>query len=54
MGGFLNLGLLHGTMGKGLNTLKVKPNNCDIPCDYVHIVTVFQCCGVLILFVLNS
>jgi hypothetical protein len=54
MGGFLNLGLLQGMMGRGLNTLKVKPSNCDILCDYVHIITVFHCCVVLILFVLKS
>jgi len=43
MGGFLNLGLLQGTMGKGLNTLKVKPSNRVILCDYVHTVSVFHC-----------
>lgn len=30
-------------MGKGLNTLKLKPSNRDILCDYVHIFTVFHC-----------
>jgi hypothetical protein len=44
MGGFLNLGLLQGTMGKGLNTLKVKPSNCDVLFDYVHIVTISLLC----------
>lgn len=43
MGDFLNLGFLQGTMGKGLNTLKMKPSNHDILCDCVHIFTVFHC-----------